>query len=39
MKVVEDSPGRLVLEDVPWILGAVFAAMILLPVGIGSGWS
>jgi hypothetical protein len=36
MKTTLEQPDLLVLEDVPWILGAVFVAVILIPVGIGT---
>lgn len=39
MRLVEDTPGRLVLEDRPWILGSILAVAILfftmLALGLG----
>ena len=35
MKITHDTPDLLVLEDVPWMLGILFVAMVLIPVGVG----
>lgn len=37
MKVIEDTPGRLVLEDRPWLLGSVLIIGILIFLALAMG--